>query len=80
MATITFEGMEFEYDENSVRKYSVLKAMSNYQENPASVFKAFEIVFAGHDEEYAELLDDSIDKMSELFGAVMEQAGEEVKN
>lgn len=80
MATITFEGHKFTYDEKALTKYSVMKAMTSFQSNPEGFFWALEQIFKGKDAEYAALLDDSTEKITELLAAIMEKVGEQAKN
>ena len=74
MATITVDGIEFEYDENALRSYRVIRGITSYQKDPAGFFDALDIIFAGKSVEYADALGGSLDDMSRLVTAVMETA------
>lgn len=79
MAKIEFEGTKFEYDASALRKYTVLKALSG-SGAPQDMFTAFDKVFKGKADDYAEKLDDSLEKMAELLNAIVEKEGGEAKN
>lgn len=49
-----YEGREYEADAAALRDYSVIKAVSKVESDPAGFFRAMERVFMGRDEEYAE--------------------------
>lgn len=79
MAKIEFEGNKYEYDPSALKKYSVIKALSGTSD-PAGFFAAFDKVFKGKADEYAERLDDSLEKMAELLNAIVVEVGGEAKN
>lgn len=76
MKSLQFEGKTFKYDERAPKKYSVQKAIAESMEEPVKIFKALDIIFAGHADEYAEMLDDDMDKMMELFERVSVATGD----
>ena len=80
MRKFKFEGATYEYDETALTRYSVIKGVSRFQSDPAGFFDSFAIIFAGHDDEYAERLGDDIEKMAALFAACMEDSGRAAKN
>ena len=71
----TFEGKTFECVPAMVKNYKVQKAMANGESNPVGMYKAIELVFNGKDEEYADMLGGTIDKLSELYIAAVEAVG-----
>ena len=73
MAKINFAGHSFSYDEKAFQKYTVVKGLTSFQSDPEGFFKALGAVFKGKDEEYAALLDDDIEMISELLNAIMEK-------
>lgn len=78
--TIEFEGQKFEYDEKALADYKTIKRIARGAVDPAGFFDAFETVFVGRDEEYADMLDGSIEKMGLLLNAVQEAEGATAKN
>lgn len=74
MREIEFEGQTFVYDEKCVNSYKWQKAATSG--NLQKVFSCFDRLFAGRDEEYADLLDDDIDKMQELITKCIEDMGQ----
>lgn len=87
MRTIEFQGHEIAYDERCLKSYKWQKAMNSG--DPARSTRAVEQLFAGRDEEYADLisgndnpddLDTSMDVMADLLAAVLEDMGQLAKN
>ena len=70
MRTIEFKGHTFEYNEGCTLSYTWQKGVTSG--NPQRVFKCFEDLFCGKDEEYSELLGGSIDDMAALALACVE--------
>lgn len=79
MAKIEFEGAKFEYDASALKKYSVIKAISGTG-TPQEFFAAFDKVFKGKADEYADKLDDSFERMAGLLNAIVLKEGGEAKN
>ena len=76
---LEFEGAEFEYDADAVKSYKVIKKIARAQKDLVGFFDAFELVFAGNDEEYADKLGDNFEKIGELISAAV-NAENEAKN
>lgn len=77
---IEFEGMEFEYDPKEACSYRNIKRIARAQKDMAGFFDAFEAIFVGHDEEYAEMLGNSFDKLGVLASTCINDAGGAAKN
>lgn len=82
---IEFEGKTFDVDADAFNSYSVAKWIALAGERIDCAFKAFEAIFSGRDEEYADMLDNDVDKMGELLNAALiavadSKGGESVKN
>ena len=83
MASVEYNGSEYEYDETALTNYKVAKCLSRAGENPSLAFYAFEKIFNGHDEEYAEQLGGDQAEFGELVKAVIQDAArrsEQAKN
>lgn len=80
MKKFTFEGNEYEYNPDAFKNYAVLKKLANAEKDISGAFYAFNAIFAGKDEEYAEMLGGDIEKLGELVSAAAEHHGGEVKN
>jgi len=87
MRTVEFKGHEFTYDERCMKSYKWQKAMNSGDAERSS--RAIARLFAGRDEEYADVLsenddpdelDSAMDAMAELLGAVLEDMGQSAKN
>lgn len=87
MRTIEFKGHEIAYDERCLKSYKWQKAMNSGDSQRST--KAVAQLFAGRDEEYADLicgndnpdeLDTSMEAMGELLAAVLEDMGQLAKN
>lgn len=78
--TVKFEGGEFEYDPRMALDYKNLKRIARAATDIEGLFVAFESIFEGRDEEYAEALGGSIDKMAGLLAAVQAAEGQDAKN
>lgn len=86
MRTIEFRGIQVEYDERCVMSYKWQKAMNS--SDSARSMRAIEQLLCGRDEEYADLLcggsaddlDTSMEAMTELLAAVVEDMGRTAKN
>lgn len=76
MKEITFNGLTFEYDEKALRRYDVQKYIATATENLSNAYKVIEIIFAGRDLEYAQMLDNDDAAMSELLKAAVQDATE----
>lgn len=76
MRQIEFSGMTFEYDEKALRRYDVQKYLALADEDIRYVYKAFDIIFAGHDIEYAKQLENDDAAMVELFKAVVQSVAD----
>lgn len=76
MKSLQFEGHTFKYDERAPKRFSVQKALALGMEDPAKFYGALDTIFAGHSDEYAEILDDDTDKMAELLERVSLAVGE----
>lgn len=74
MRTVEFEGNKFKYDEKCVKSYKWMKGATSG--NLTKLYQCFERLFAGHDEEYADLLDDDNEKMQELITKCIEDMGQ----
>ena len=87
MRTIEYEGMEFEYDERCILSFKWQKAMNS--NDGAKNNLAIEQLFAGRDEEYADMLcengdpeqlDTALDAMAQLVKLCVEAMGRKAKN
>lgn len=74
MVKFEFQGKEYEADERAAHDYRIIKAVATAKTNPAALFDAFERMFMGKDELYAEQVGGTIEAMTELFGAALEAA------
>lgn len=72
--TIEFEGHVFEYDDAEAKDYRNLKRVMKSATNPSGLFDAMERIFAGKDEEYAEMLGGNLEKLGQLAGKVFEES------
>lgn len=70
--TFEFEGNEYEIDRNATKSWTVIKGLSV---GGASMFEAFDRLFCGHSDEYAETLGDDLMKVAELANSAIEEAG-----
>lgn len=77
---IVFEDAEYEYDPREVKSYRNIKRLARAQKDPSAFFDVAESIFAGKDEEYAEQLGNSIDKLGRLVAAIIDHEGEPAKN
>lgn len=77
---IEFEGHEFEYDPKQAISYRNAKRIARATSDIEGLFAAFESVFAGKDEEYAELLGDDFEKMGQLITEAMNAESGAAKN
>lgn len=77
---ITFEDKVFEYDPKEAKNYKNIKRIVKAKSDPEGLFDVFEAIFAGKDEEYAEVLDNDLDKLSELMSAAINNEGAAGKN
>lgn len=77
---VSYEGMDFEYDAQEAKSYRNLKRIARAKEDMTGFFDAFEAIFAGRDEEYAELLGNDFAKLGELVSVAIGNEGEPVKN
>lgn len=77
---IEFEGMEFEYDPKEAGSYRNIKRIARAQKDMGGFFDAFEAIFAGHDDEYAELLGNSFEKLGLLASECINASGAAAKN
>lgn len=67
-----FEGATYSADRHAVRSWRVSKAMVS---GGPSMFQAFDELFCGKADEYAEALGDDLAKMGELAKAAIEAGG-----
>ena len=74
MRTIEFQGHEIAYDERCLKSYKWQKKALSGDSGRALV--AIEDLFAGRDEEYAEMLGDDAEAMQELIAAVVADTNE----
>lgn len=82
---VEFDGMTFEANADAFNNYRVAKWIALASERPDCAFKAFEAIFAGKDEQYAEQLGGDAEKMGELLNATFvaiaeHKDGENAKN
>lgn len=82
---VEYDGMVFEADPDVFQDYRVAKWIALAAERPDCAFKAFEAIFAGKDEEYAEMLGGDVDRMGGLLNAAFvavakSKDGEKAKN
>lgn len=77
---LEFGGHEFEYDPKQAMSYRNVKRIARAKDDIAGFFAAFEQVFAGKDEEYAELLGDDFEKMGMLITEAMNAESGAAKN
>lgn len=73
-----FDGGEYVADSSITESYAKMKKIAAAADkdvssrNPSIVFDVFSLIFGGRDDEYAERLGDSMEKMGELMAAAME--------
>lgn len=74
--TFTVPGAEGEFvaDLDELTSYKTNKQFAQSEQHPAWMFEAFERVFAGRDEEYADRLGGSVDAVGTLMEAAFEAA------
>ena len=77
---VDFEGNTFEYDPKEAMSYRHIKKIARAQKDMAGFFDAFEAIFAGKDEEYAELLGNDFEKIGALLTAAVSNEGDAAKN
>lgn len=77
---ISYEGHDFEYDPKEVLSYKNVKRLSRAKDDVSAFFDVCEAVFAGKDEEYAEILGDDVEKLGELIGLAASNEGRKAKN
>lgn len=77
---IEFDGKEFEYDPGEATSYRNIKRLARAKVDTAAFFDAFESIFSGRDEEYADILGNDFDKIGMLVSAVIEAEGTPAKN
>lgn len=87
MRTIEYEGMEFAYDERCILSFKWQKDMNSTDGERNN--RAIERLFAGRDEEYADMLcgnedhedmDTSLQAMGQLVKLCVEDMGRTAKN
>lgn len=71
-----YKGMTFEADAKALRDYRVIKRMARVETDPAGYFESMEAVFAGHDEEYMDVLGGSASEMEGLYTAAVKAVGD----
>jgi len=78
MAIIEFEykGEKYEADDSLLKSYVKLKHLAQAKNDPTKAFEVFSDLFAGHDEEYAEKLGDSMEEMGNLCAEAMKAMSE----
>ena len=79
MATITFRGIEVEYDEKVLKSWKLQRQLAGLDER-AGIFVAADAVLNGKADEVAAQLDDNIDAMGELLQAIIAEMGVDAKN
>ena len=67
-----YEGNEYEADSAATKSWRVAKGMVS---GGPAMFEAFDALFCGRSDEYAERLGDDLMKMAELANAAIEAAG-----
>lgn len=67
-----FDGAAYRADRKATKSWKVVKGMAS---GGPAMFEAFEELFCGRSDEYAEALGDDIMKMAELANAAFEAAG-----
>lgn len=70
-----FEGDVYEVNGDQLNDYKTLKAIAKAKQEPAYMFTILETIFDGRDEEYADRLGGSMEKMGELIAAAIEAVG-----
>lgn len=73
---INFEGVEIEYDDSALHKWSVMKAFAS----GTGTFDAWDQILCGKSDEVAAKLDDSLDKMNEVIQRITAIEGNAGKN
>lgn len=73
-----FEGHEIEYDESVLLDYRCQKVMARGDVN--GFFGVLEKLYVGRDEEYADLFGGTMEQMTPLIKATIDDAGSAVKN
>lgn len=76
LAKVEFNGEEYEYDSAAVKSYKVLKKIARAQSDIGGFFDAFELVFAGRDEEYADKLGNDFEQLGQLLSAAVNNESE----
>lgn len=67
-----FDGRKWEADRDATRSWKVVKGLTT---GGTAMFAAFDALFCGRSDEYAEALGDDIMKVAELANAAIEAAG-----
>ena len=74
---IEFKGQKFEVLDAAGDDFFVLRATIKAKDDPMAIFDAYDIVFQGKTEEYAEKLGRSFELVNELYSLAI---GDEAKN
>lgn len=77
---VSYEDMDFEYDPKEATSYRNIKRIARAKDDMTGFFDAFEAIFAGRDEEYAELLGNDFAKLGELVSLAISNEGDSAKN
>lgn len=70
--TVEFAGSEFEADSAAARSWKVIKGITT---GGMAMFDAFDVLFLGRADEYAEILNDDFEDMANLAGLCISEAG-----
>ncbi len=76
MNEVAFEidGVELVADYDELTSYKTNKQFARSESDPAGMFEAYERVFAGRDEEYAEALGGSVEAIGRMMRGAFEAA------
>ena len=75
LLTFEYNGQKFECDEKACTSYKNTKRITEIEKNPIAAFDALEEIFAGKDEEYAEMLGGDASELFALYLAAAEACG-----
>lgn len=75
LLSFEYNGQTFECDEKACQSYVNTKRITEMEKDPIAAFDALEEIFAGKDEEYAEMLGGAASELFALYLAAAEAVG-----